>query len=158
MPIHDAPDIGPIQVNPAWKIAIVRSTWHRECTEALRDNCIETLKSFGMKEENITVIDTPGSYEIPLISQHAIEFLQVDGVIAFGVVVQGATHHARLIAEQAAAGMMQVQLETGRPITFEVMFVNAIEDAIARSIGPEGKGPLAATTLLSCLAKLEQMH
>ncbi len=158
MSASEAPSFGGITVDPAWRIAIIRSVWHPECTEALRDDAVATLIKKGIVKENILTIDAPGSFELPLLAKHAIETLQIDGVIVFGIVVQGATHHARLIAEEAAAGVMQLQLRTGIPITFEVLFVNTIEDARERSIGKNGKGSLAAETLLSCLAKIGEMH
>lgn len=153
----DAPDFAKVKADPTLRIAVIRSVWHPECTEVLRDDCVKTLIAAGISEKNITVIDAPGSFELPLLAKHAIEELKVDGVIVLGVVVQGATHHARLVAEQASAGCMQVQLRTGVPVTFEVLFVDALRDAVARSSGTNGKGSLAAATLLSCLAGIEKM-
>ncbi len=154
----EAPDFDSLKADPSWKITIVRSVWYPECTNALTHDAKVALITAGISEENITVIDAPGSFEIPLLAKHAIEDVRCDGVIAFGIVVQGATHHASLVAEQAAAGIMNVQLSTGVPVTFEVMFVDTIEDAQVRSLGPKGKGSLAAHTLLSCLAKLCEMR
>lgn len=158
MTASDTPDFGTLKADPRWKIAIIRSVWYPELTGALRDGAMATLLKAGALQENILTIDAPGSFELPLLSKHAIEKQKVDGVIAFGIVVQGATHHGRLVAEQAAEGIMRVQLTTNIPITFEVMFVDALDDARSRSIGPEGKGPLAAATLLSCLAKLRKIR
>ena len=154
----EAPDfVAPI-INPDWKIALIRSVWYPDCTNALTADAKNALLKAGITESNILFIDAPGSFELPLLSKHAIESLGCHGVIAFGIIVQGATHHAALVAEQAAAGIMNVQLQTGVPVTFEVMFVNTLEDAQVRSIGPKGKGSLAAQTLLSCLAKITEMR
>ena len=117
----------------------------------------ETLVAAGIKPENIRVIDAPGSYELPLLCKSAL-LAGADGCIAFGIIAQGATHHARLVAEQSAAGCMQVQLELMKPIIFEVLFVDDIEDAKARAVGKNAKGPLAATTLLTSLARLKDLH
>ena len=153
-----SPVFGKIKIDPKWKIAIVRSVWHTELTEALRDDAISTLIEAGLKKQNITLIDSPGSFELPLLCKHAIEQRKVDGCIALGVVMQGATHHARLVAEAAADGLMQLTLNTGIPIAFEVLFVDTLEDARVRSIGKDGKGPLAARTLLTSLARIEEMR
>ncbi len=158
MSAADTPSFGDLKANPAWRIAIIRSVWYPECTTPMRDDAALALQKSGIPQSNIILIDAPGSFELPILAKHAIEHLNADGVIVFGVVVQGATHHARLVAEQAAAGVMQLQLKTGVPITFEVLFVDALEDALARSVGPEAKGPLAAATLVSCLAKIEEMR
>ncbi len=158
MSLSDTPLQIPKIVDSSWKIAILRSVWHPECTRALSDDAHRTLIDAGIKEESITMIDAPGSFELPLLAKEAIEQKDVDGVILFGVIVQGKTHHARLIAEQCAAGAMQLQMTTGVPVTFEILFVDALEDATRRSIGADGKGPLAAATLLTCLAKKCEMR
>ncbi len=150
------PEFGKITVDPSWKIAIVRSVWHGEMTSSLVKDAVAGLVEAGIKNENIGVIDAPGSYEIPLLCQAALE-AGADGAIAFGIIVQGATHHARLIAEESARGIMDIQLRLKKPITYEVLFVNNEEDARARSIGPGAKGRLAATTFLSSLAHLKEL-
>ena len=99
-----------------------------------------------------------GSFEIPLLCDQLIMSKGVDAVIALGVIVQGDTHHARLIAEQAAAGIMQIQLEHGCPIAFEVLYVDDIKDAIKRSTGNNGKGVVAARIVLKTLATLKDLR
>jgi 6,7-dimethyl-8-ribityllumazine synthase len=158
MSLQSTPDLPPVTIDPSWRIAVIRSIWHPECTEALRDDAVAALTKAGMGQEKIYTIDAPGSFELPVLACHAIEKLGCTGVIAFGVVLQGQTHHARLIAEQAAAGCMQLQLQTRVPVTFEVLLVDAIDDARVRSIGAHGKGSLAAQTLLSCLARIGEMR
>ena len=158
MPVNDVPFFGKINVDPSWKIAVLRSIWHPECTGELAKTAKEELLRLGIKNENIIEADAPGSFELPILAKAAIEGKGVHGVIAFGVIVQGKTHHARLIAEQAAAGLMSLSLEKNTPIAFEVIFVERIEDARIRSVGEHGKGPLAARTLLTCLARKHELH
>ncbi|MFA5799685.1 MAG: 6,7-dimethyl-8-ribityllumazine synthase [Candidatus Peribacteraceae bacterium] len=158
MAVHEAPSLGHPKVNPQWKVAIIRSAWYPECTDALFQSARDALIRAGLRDKNIRSIVVPGSFELPLFCSRAIRKLKVHGVIAFGIVIQGETHHARLVAEQAAAGIMQVQLLTNVPIAFEVLYVHRMEDARKRSIGLHSKGPFAAAALLSCLAKLKEMR
>ena len=153
----DVPEFGKVTINPDWKIAVIRSVWYPEISSQLSSSAVDTLVAAGIPHANIAMIDAPGSYELPLLCKKALES-GADGAIAFGIVVQGATHHAELVAREAAAGCMSTQLALGKPIVFEVLFVNVLEDAIARAKGPDGKGPLAARTLLTQLAKLHEMH
>jgi 6,7-dimethyl-8-ribityllumazine synthase len=158
MALLDLPIFGPMHVDPAWKIGVVRSTWHDELTSVMASSCIAKLKELGIPEANIFEITAPGSFEVPLFCGHALQQLGCDGVIAFGIVLQGATHHADLVAREAARGCMKVQLDTGKPVTFEVLYVNTLDDARRRSVGKEAKGPLAAQTVLSCLAKQAELR
>lgn len=154
---NDAPLFGDIPVDPQWKVALIRSIWYPELTSAMCADAKKTLITAGISEGNIQVIDVPGSFEIPLLCKKALED-GADGAIALGIIVQGVTHHARLVAEQSAFGCMKVQLFLSKPIVFEVLFVNTLDDARTRVAGPDAKGPLAARTLLSQLANLNKMH
>lgn len=156
MPSNTTPDFGRVTVNPKWKIAIVRSMWHSELTSVMVSSAVETLTELGVDRKNISLIDVPGSFELPLFCQKALQ--TVDGAIAFGVVVQGETHHAKMIADQAVSGLMRVQLDLKKPITFEVLFVDRIVDAEKRTTGEKSVGPIAARTLLTSLAKLGEIH
>jgi len=157
MVTSDAPIFGNIPVDPQWKIAIVRSIWYPELTSRLSSDATDALVAAGIARESISIIDSPGSYELPLLCKQAL-LSGADGCIAFGIIVQGSTHHAELVAEGAQQGIMQTQLELMKPITFEVLFVNLLEDAQKRSIGKNAKGGLAASTLLTSLARLKELH
>lgn len=157
MSTHNLPDFGSPTINPKWKIAVVRSVWHPELTSAMASDCTKKLIALGMSTENILFIDAPGSFELPLLAKRALE-AGADAAIVFGVIVQGETHHADLIAREAAAGCMQVQLVLGKPVIFEVIFVNDRALAEARAKGEGGKGSLAAMTTLSQLAKLAELR
>lgn len=152
----DAPSFGKTPVNPDWKIVIIRSVWYPELTSALADSAKTTLLKSGIASGNIAVIDAPGSFEIPLLAQSVLD--DADGVIAFGIIVQGITHHAKIVAEESARGCMDVQLAARKPIVYEVLFVDSVDDARARSIGPDSKGPIAAATLLTQLARLSELR
>lgn len=158
MPIGDVPSIGALTVNPKWKVAIVRSLWHGAYTSAMAEDARKALIDAGVPQKNIVIIDASGSFEVPLLAGHAIERLKVDGVIALGVIVQGETHHAEIIAKESARGCMELQMKTGKPVAFEILFVDALKDAEIRSMGEHGKGKIAAQTLLGSLAEIAEMH
>ena len=157
MVLSEALNFGEYIVDPDWRIAIVRSVWYDELTMQMVKDATSALVAAGIKPDNIRVIDAPGSYELPLLCKSAL-LAGADGCIAFGIIVQGSTHHAGLVADQSAAGCMQVQLELLKPITFEVLFVDILEDAKTRAVGKNAKGPLAAKTLLTSLARVKELH
>lgn len=152
----DTPDFGTVEINPDWKIAIIRSAWYPELTSALVDSATRTLEAAGIPSANIVTVDAPGSFEIPLLAQAAFT-RGADGIIAFGIIVQGVTHHAAIIANESASGCMDIQLKAGRPLVYEVLYVDSLDDARARSIGSNSKGPVAAQTLLTQLARLAEL-
>ena len=150
--------IDPSMINPSWRIAIVRSRWHSECTDALNADAVTALKKYGIKPANIVEVIAPGSFEIPLLCRQIIESRKADAIIAFGVIVEGETHHARLIAEESARAIMDLQMKTGVPVTFEILYVDDIADAVKRSTGRGAKGALSAETALNTLAGLRDLR
>ena len=158
MALNDTPSFGEIVVNPAWKIAVIHTVWHGELTKSLMMQCRDRLIERGIPSENVLSILAPGSFEAPLFAKHAFLDRGCDAVVVFGIIVQGATHHAELVAKEAARACMQLQQDTGKPVTFEVLFVNTLDDAKQRSIGKNSKGPLAADTVLTSLAQLAQLR
>ena len=147
-----------VLADPQWRIVIVRSVWHGECTQALVTDAIHRLSEAGVPSQNIVTIDASGSLEIPLLIQMAITEKHVDGAIAFGVIVQGDTHHADMIARESSHALMSISLRHSVPVINEILYVDALEDARKRSIGKEGKGALAAETLLHALAETQKLR
>ena len=58
--------------------------------------------------------------------------------------IRGETYHFEVVADQAAAGIMQVQLDTGVPVAFGVLTTEDKEQALARSGLKNNKGADAA--------------
>jgi 6,7-dimethyl-8-ribityllumazine synthase len=58
-----ASDHPPLQadVNPAWRIGIVASMWHKDVVDSLVDAAVHTLTGAGIPSGNITRHDAAGS-------------------------------------------------------------------------------------------------
>jgi len=69
---------------------------------------------------------------------------QHDAIVCLGCVIRGETFHFEVVAGQAAAGIMQVQLDTGVPVAFGVLTTDDKEQALARSGPKNNKGADAA--------------
>lgn len=135
------------------RIAIVHSTYYKEEMEALVRSGVDALKVAGVPKENISLYPAPGSFEIPLIGAVLAEHRKVDALIGLGIIVEGETHHARLLAENVARGIMDVQIRYRIPFAFEVLYVDSMEFARQRL----GKGKEAAGAVLSSLAQIERI-
>ena len=144
----------PSRVSSAWRIGIVHSEFHREQVWRLVEAAERTLREAGIPEYGIRRFAAPGSFEIPLIGAALFEEKEVDALIGLGVIVQGETHHAELLAESVARGIMDVQLKYLSPFAFEVLFVSDLAQAEARSGEHHNKGEEAAIAVLHALARL----
>lgn len=148
----------PDSVDSSWRIGLVHSLYYKEEIDALVEGAIKVLTKAGIQESNIKLYPAPGSFEIPLIGQAAMAGGEVDALIGFGIIVEGETHHARLLAEQTARGIMDVQLQFGMPFAFEVLYVDSLKQAKERMVGDLNKGREAAAAVLHSLAQMGQIR
>ena len=140
------------RINRGWRIGIVHATYYKEEVGVLVDGAVQILRDAGLPPANIKTFPVPGSFEIPLIGAELARKKEVDALIGIGIIVEGETHHARLIAEQAARGMMDVQVRYGMPFAFEVLYV----DDLALVRPRLDRGAEAARAVLHALAQLER--
>ena len=78
---------------------------------------------------------------------------QVDAVIVIGSVIQGETKHFDFVCQGVTQGIVQLNLESDRPVIFCVLTDNTLQQAIDRSGGQHGnKGVEAAVTALKMIA------
>ena len=131
------------------KFGIVCSQYHSVYTEALLRSAQKTLKPY-----QTTVIRVPGAFEIPwALNQLAKK--KFNALIALGMIWQGQTDHARLIAEECARACMWIGLQYEIPVIFEVLTVQTQAQAKARCLGQKlNRGVEAAKTAL-VMAKLK---
>ena len=148
----------PIKKKLQWKIGIVASTYYKEEIDGLIDGAKRTLITEGVSEKNIFVFDAPGSFEIPLIGKVIAKKRKVDALIGFGIILEGETHHARLLAETVSDAVMQVQLEEQLPFAFEVLYVDSLKLAQARSKGKDNRGIEAANAVLKSLETISKIR
>lgn len=147
-----------LRADPSWRVAIVASSYYAEEIAGLIAGAKGTLLAAGVREENISVHDAPGSFEIPLIGSALAAAGSADALIGFGIIVQGETKHADLLATEVARGIMDVQLRHCLPFAFEVLWVGDLAQAQVRCTGPGNKGEEAAAAVLKSLAELSKIH
>lgn len=155
---HTAIPVRTDDVHPTWRIGIVHSTYYKEEIDALVAGATEFLVHSGIAPQNITCHPAPGSFEVPLIGAALAHSKRVDALLAFGIVVQGQTHHARLLAEAVTNGLMHIQVTYRLPFAFEILYVDDIAQARARTTGPANKGAEAANAVLRSLAELARIR
>jgi 6,7-dimethyl-8-ribityllumazine synthase len=138
----------------SFKIGIAVAQWNPDVTMALLDGAQNILKEAGVLEENIEVIQVPGSFELPWGARHLITSGKKNAIICLGCIIKGETKHDDYIANAVATGIMQLGLTSGIPVIFGVVTTNTPEQALDRAGGQHGnKGAEAAATALQ-LARL----
>ncbi|WP_199608966.1 6,7-dimethyl-8-ribityllumazine synthase [Flocculibacter collagenilyticus] len=141
------------------KFAIVVARFNSFIVNSLLEGAIDELKRIGsVADEDITVIHVPGAYEMPVAAQRAAKSNKYDGIIALGAVIRGGTPHFDYVAGECNKGLAQISLQYDIPVTFGVLTVDSIEQAIERAGTKMGnKGAEAALSALEMVNVLEQI-
>lgn len=134
------------------KFAIIVSEWNEEITEILYEGAVQALISAGAKKSHISRSTVPGSFELPLGAQWALENKHIDAVICLGCVIQGETPHFEYICSAVAHGIMKLNLKYSKPVAFGVLTTLNKQQALARAGGQYGnKGEEAALAVVKML-------
>ena len=140
------------------KYALIVSRWNSFVVESLKDAALDTLRRHGISDDNVTIYYAPGAFEFPLVAQKIAEKGEFDAIIALGAVIRGGTPHFEYVSGECTKGLAQVGMNTGVPVTFGVLTVDSIEQAIERAGTKAGnKGEEAAKTALEMVSLLKQV-
>jgi 6,7-dimethyl-8-ribityllumazine synthase len=138
------------------KVTIVAGRWHTTITNGLLEGARKALAEAGAE---VTEIRVPGSFELPVVAQAALE-RGADGVVALGVIIRGGTPHFEYVSDAATSGLTQVSIRTGKPIGFGVLTLDDEQQGIERAGLPgskEDKGREAAEAVLATVAALRSI-
>ena len=98
------------------------------------------------------------SFEIPLAVKLVAMQRKCDVIVALGVVLQGETAHAELIARSVTEALMRLALEFSVPVIHEVLFLKNEEQAKARCLGPKlNRGLEAARAAVAMARTVKQL-
>ncbi len=127
------------------RFGIVVSRFNHFITDKLLEGALDILRRSGAREDDITIVKVPGSYEIPFAAQSLAQSGKHDAVICLGTVIRGDTPHFDLIAAEVSKGIASVARKSGVPVIFGVITPENIEQAIERAGTKSGnKGGEAA--------------
>ncbi|MEL7399323.1 MAG: 6,7-dimethyl-8-ribityllumazine synthase [Pseudomonadota bacterium] len=137
------------------KYALIVSRWNSFVVESLKEGALDTLRRHGISDDQITIYYAPGAFEFPLLAQKLAATGKFDAIIALGAVIRGGTPHFEYVSGECTKGLAQVSLQSGVVVTFGVLTVDSIEQAIERSGTKAGnKGEEAAVTALEMVSLL----
>ncbi len=127
-----------LNIKKTGTIAIVVSRFNDFISKPLLAACLAELKKAGFDDERISTVWVPGAFEIPLAALKLAKKKDVDAVICLGAVIRGQTYHFEVVANEAARGMMDASLLTGKPMIMGVLTTDTVDQAQKRA---QDKGP-----------------
>jgi len=140
------------------RIAIVVARFNGFVVESLLSGALDTLKRHGLAEKNVVIVRVPGAFEMPLAAKRLAASKQYDAIIAIGAVIRGGTPHFEYVAGECTKGLSAVSMEYDIPVSFGVLTVDSIEQAIERSGTKAGnKGAEAAISAIEMINLLREL-
>ncbi|HYX52848.1 MAG TPA: 6,7-dimethyl-8-ribityllumazine synthase [Candidatus Limnocylindrales bacterium] len=135
------------------RFALVVARWNSFITERLLQGALNALRRSGCKEQDITVVRVPGSFEIPSEARTLAETGSYDAIITLGCLIRGETTHYEHIATEVTRGIGQSAQQTGVPHTYGVLTCENLEQAIDRAgLKAGNKGHEAAISAIEMVS------
>ncbi len=113
-------------------VGIVRSRFNERVGLAMLDSCAKRLGELSVAAEAITVVTVPGALEVPLALQKLAATGGFQALIALGAVIRGETYHFEIVANESAAGIAAVALDSGIPIANGILTTESDAQADSR--------------------------
>tara|TARA_B100000287_G_scaffold198137_1_gene187272 strand:+ start:19 stop:399 length:381 start_codon:yes stop_codon:yes gene_type:complete len=124
------------------KVLIVLADYYEDISSALLKSAKKRLNNFSLK-----VIKVPGVFEIPVTISKNIK--KYDAFIALGCVIKGETPHFDFISNASTQGIMELSINSKKPIGNGIITCLNMKQAKAR----EKKGKEAANAIISVLSQ-----
>ncbi len=115
------------------RIGVVRARWNGHIVDRLANGVGRGLAGLHVDPSDVVDVTVPGSFELPMAARILASSGQVDAIVCLGSVIRGETTHYELVAGESAAGIQQVQLQTGVPVAFGILTTEDEAQALARS-------------------------
>jgi len=141
------------------RFAVVAARFNAAVTNVLLDGAVATLREHGVRDDQVTVVQVPGAFEIPITAKRLAASGRYEAIIALGAVVRGDTPHFDYVAGECARGVSHVALAEDVPVIFGVLTTDTEEQARARAGGAHGnKGCEAAIAGLEMVTLLRRLE
>jgi len=101
------------------RLALVVAEFNYDVTQLMLQKAIDHAKFLGA--EVVYVVRVPGVYDIPIVLRDLVMKEEVDAVATLGAVIQGATKHDEVVAQQAARKILDISVESGKPVTLGII-------------------------------------
>ena len=124
-------------------ILIVNANYYQDISSGMLRSALNSIP----KRFKIKIINVPGVFEIPVtISKNLKRF---DAFIALGCVIKGQTPHFDFISQASTNAIMQISIDSKKPIGNGIITCLNMKQAKAR----KKKGTEAARAILSVLSQ-----
>ncbi len=115
------------------RVSIIASRYNSAFVDVMLEQTKQELLAIA-SNTNVEVTRVQGAFEIPVLANIVSMRRAPDVIIALGVILQGETAHARLIATSITDALMKISINQGIPVIHEVLLLESKEQAMERCL------------------------
>ena len=131
---------------PKKNIALVMGEFHKTKIQIMRDEALEVAKKLQLNVAQ--EIWVPGSIEKPLALKKVLAKNNIDGVAVLGIIERGETKHGLVMGQAVTNAIIQLQLETMKPIGLGILGPEILDDQIDPRLKPYAKKAIEAVNTM----------
>lgn len=114
-------------------LTVVASQYNLPYVQGLVDRVEEEVLALSPGAK-LKVVWVPGAFEIPVLTKIVLSKKNTDVVVALGVLLQGETAHAQLVAQSVTTALQNLAVEFAIPVINEVLLLDNEDQARARCL------------------------
>ena len=123
-------------------IAIVCGSYHKTEIERMLN-----LARDQAEKENLRIVEViwvPGAMEVPLAISRVINNPQIHGAACLGIIEKGSTQHGLAMGQAVLSSIIDLQLESGKPIGLGIIGPGAEPEHIEPRLEPHARAAISA--------------
>ena len=123
-------------------IAIICGSFHKTEIERMLDMARDQAQ-----KENLTITEViwvPGAMEVPLALSRVINNPEIHGAACLGIIEKGSTQHGLAMGQAVLSSIIDVQLESDKPIGLGIIGPGAEPQHIEPRLEPHARAAIAA--------------
>ena len=131
------------------KVGIVVARFNSLGTEQLLAGAADALRRHGVRDGDVDVFRSPGTFELPALLRRVARSGRYDALVALGAVIRGGTPHFEYVAAEATKGVAQVAMEADCAVSMGILTCDTMEQALERAgVKAGNKGAEAAVAAI----------
>jgi len=139
------------------RISIVASRYNNSFVDVMLEQTEQELMAIA-PATTIEVTRVQGAFEIPVLASIVAQRRSPDAIIALGVILQGETAHAHLIATSITDALMKLSIDHALPVVHEVLLLDHAEQAAERCLSDSAnRGVEAARAAFTAIEAIKEV-
>lgn len=127
-------------------IAVILGEFHKAEMQEMLSVVKATAKELKLKI--VSEVWVPGSLEKPLAVKRELLKEHVDGAVVLGIIERGETKHGLVMGEAVTRSIIQLQLETLKPVGMGILGPEILPEQIAPRIKPYAEAAVRAVAAM----------